>query len=59
MTTSRKIAIVVGVFYLTANIVAGPLGLALTEPILGAPDYLIKVSANETKVLLGALLVLV
>jgi hypothetical protein len=59
MTTSRKIAIIVGVFYLTANIVAGPLGLALTEPILGAPDYLIKVSENETKVLLGALLVLV
>jgi hypothetical protein len=59
MTTSRKIAIIVGVFYLTANIVAGPLGLALTEPVLGAPDYLIKVSENETKVLLGALLVLV
>jgi hypothetical protein len=59
MSTSRKIAIMVGVFYLTANLIAGPLGLALTEPILGAPDYLIKVSENETKVLLGALLVLV
>jgi len=59
MNTNRKIAIIVGVLYLTANIIAGPLGLAFTEPILNAPDYLIKVSANENQVLIGALFVLI
>jgi hypothetical protein len=39
MSTSRKIAITVGVLYLTANI-AGPIALGLEGPILGAPDYL-------------------
>lgn len=57
--SARKLAIIVGVCYLAANIIAGPLGLALTEPALGAPDYLVQVSANETKMLIGALLVLV
>jgi hypothetical protein len=56
---ARRIAILVGVFYLTVNIGAGPLGIALTEPVLGAPDYLVQISANEIKMLLGALLVLV
>jgi hypothetical protein len=59
MSTNRKIAIVVGVFYLTANIIAGPLGLLFTEPILNDPDYLVQVSANENQVLLGALFVLI
>jgi hypothetical protein len=59
MNTSRKIAITVGVLYLTANFIAGPLGLLFTEPTLNAPDYLVQVSANETQMLIGALLVLV
>lgn len=48
MNTSRKIAITVGVLYLTANI-AGPIALGLEGPILGAPDYLANVSANESQ----------
>jgi hypothetical protein len=54
MNTSRKIAIMVGVFYIVAT-VAGMLSLPFTQPILDAPDYLINVSANEVQVILGAL----
>jgi hypothetical protein len=59
MNTYRKIAIIVGALYLTVNVIAGPLGIALTESTLSAPDYLVQVSANETQMLIGALLVLV
>lgn len=59
MNTYRKIAIIVGALYLTVNVVAGPLGIALTESTLAAPDYLVQVSANEIQILIGALLVLV
>ena len=59
MSASRKIAITVGVLYLTANFIAGPLGLLFTEPSLNAPDYLVQVSANENQVLVGALFVLI
>ena len=59
MSASRRIAIIVGVFYLTVNIIAGPLGLVFTEPTLNAPDYLIKVSENETEILVGALFLLI
>jgi hypothetical protein len=37
---ARKLAIIMGVCYLTANIIAGPLGLALTEPALVLQPYL-------------------
>jgi len=59
MNTYRKIAFIVGALYLTVNVIAGPLGIALTESTLNAPDYLFQVSANETQMLIGALLVLV
>jgi hypothetical protein len=59
MNAVRKNAIIVGVCYLAVNVVAGPLGLALSESTLNAPDYLVRISANETKMLFGALLVLV
>lgn len=59
MNTYRKIAFIVGALYLTVNIVAGPLGIALTESTLSAPDYLFQISENEIQILLGALLVLV
>ena len=54
VNTSRKIAIVVGVLFIAATgaaIVSG----AFLLPILEAPDYLVKVSANETRVMMGAL----
>jgi hypothetical protein len=53
-TSSRKTARIVGVLFITA-MVAGMLRFVLLDPILDAPDYLIKVSANESKVIIGAL----
>ena len=56
MNTSRKIAIIVGVLFITAT-VASILGyFVLLEPILDAPDYLVNVSANENQVLIGMLI---
>ena len=54
MNTYKKNAIFVGVFYIAAT-VAGFLSLFFTEPILGAPDYLINVSANANQVIIGGL----
>lgn len=58
MKTYRRIAVVVGLLYLMANI-AGPIGYGIELPILDAPDYLANIAANETKWLSGALLELV
>jgi len=58
MDTSRKIAIIVGVFYIVAT-VAGMLSLSFSEPALNAPDYLVNVSASENQVLIGALFELI
>ena len=49
MKTSRKIAIAVGVLYLIVNFVLGPPGLILQTTMLDAPDYLVNLSANETR----------
>jgi hypothetical protein len=49
MNTSRKIAISVGVLYLIVNFVLGPPGLILQTTMLDAPDYLVNLSANETR----------
>ncbi len=57
MNTSRKTAIIVGVLYIIGT-VTGILSVVFTGPILNAPDYLIKVSANEIQILIGALFVL-
>jgi len=54
MNTSRKTARIVGVLFITA-MVAGGLRFFLLDPILDAPDYLINVSANENRVIVGAL----
>jgi hypothetical protein len=54
MNTSRKTARIVGALFITATgaaIVSG----AFLLPILEAPDYLAKVSANESQVMIGAL----
>jgi len=54
MNTSRRTARIVGALFITATgaaIVSG----AFLLPILEAPDYLAKVSANETQVMVGAL----
>ena len=54
MNSNRTFAVVAGVAFLIATI-AQMVGVALVSPILGAPDYLAEISANEDRVLFGAL----
>ena len=58
MDTNRKTAIIVGVLFIIGT-VAGILSVVFAGSILNAPDYLMKVSANENKIIIGALFVLV
>jgi hypothetical protein len=53
MNTNRDIAIIVGVLYILAAITA-IIGFALYQPILCDPEYIIKGSTNETRVIWGA-----
>ena len=55
--TNRNTAIIVGVLYIIGT-VAGILSLTFTEPIRNAQDPLLYVSANENRVVIGALCVL-
>ena len=55
MNRNRKTAIIVGVLFITAT-VASVLGTLFSKPILDATDYLIKISANENRIAIGALL---
>jgi hypothetical protein len=58
MDTYRRSGIVTGILFLAAT-AAGILALSLTQPILGAPDYLTKISANEPRVIAGAFLLFI
>jgi hypothetical protein len=58
VNTHRRIAVVAGVAFLIATI-AQMVGVALVSPILGAPDYLAAIAANEDRVLFGALFQLI
>jgi len=51
-------AAIVGVLFIVGT-VAGVLSVVFTGSILGDPDYLSKVSVNETHIIIGALLVLI
>jgi hypothetical protein len=55
MNTYRNNAIIVGVLFIIASVL-GVLGRSFSQPILDAPDYLIKISANENQVIIGGLL---
>ena len=55
MNTYKKTAISVGVLFIIASVL-GVLGRSFSQPILDAPDYLIKISANENQVIIGGLL---
>lgn len=57
-STNRKTALIVGVLFIIGT-VAGVLSGLITLPILGAPDYLREVAANESQIVSGALLILV
>jgi len=56
--TNKKTARIVGALYIIGT-VAGILSLVVTGPILGNPDYLLNVSANEIQIIAGALFVLI
>lgn len=55
MSTNRTNAVVAGVLFLIATVADVISRVAFVQPILSAPDYLTKISANEIQVLLGAL----
>jgi hypothetical protein len=55
MNTTRSTARTVGVLFIVATVL-GVLGTSLSRPILGAPDYLTRVSASAGTVTMGALL---
>lgn len=58
MNTDRKIAIIAGILFITTTI-AGILSVVFTGPIPGAPDYLMRISANESQIKIGALFELI
>ncbi len=57
MDKNRKTAITVGVLFIIGT-VAGILSAGFTSPVLDAPDYLMKISANQNQIVIGALFVL-
>jgi hypothetical protein len=57
MNSYRRTAVIVGILFIVGT-VSGILSGVLASPILDDPDYLNKVSANENRVILGALFVL-
>ena len=56
--TDRKTAAVVGVLFIIGT-VSGVLGAVIGKPILGAPDYLSTLSANEGQMLIYTLLMFI
>lgn len=58
MNTNRKTAIIVGVLFIIGT-VAGVFSVVFTQPILNAPDYLMKVPTNENQIIIGAIFVLI
>jgi hypothetical protein len=59
MQTSRRLAVVAGVLFIVATVADVISRAVLVQPILGAPDYLARVSANDGQVLLGALFLVI
>jgi hypothetical protein len=55
MNTNRKIAIIVGVLFIIA-FVFDLLAMAISEPILNAPDYLVNAYPNKIQIIIGSLL---
>jgi hypothetical protein len=59
MHSNRRLAIAAGVLFIIATVADVISRAALLQPILGAPDYLARISANEGQVVAGALFLLV
>ena len=58
MNTIRETARIVGLLFITA-MVAGGLRFFILDPILDDPDYLINVSENKNRVMIGVISFLV
>jgi hypothetical protein len=58
MNSNRKTAIIVGVLFIAATVTSS-LYYVILDPILNAPDYLVKVSENANRIILGVLLYLI
>ena len=58
MKANRSTAVIVGVLFIIGT-VSGILSAVFTGSILGAPDYLVQVAANETQMITGAFFVLI
>ncbi len=56
MNIYRKTAIIVGTLFIVGTI-AGIMSAMLTSPFLQLPDYLAKISENETQMILGSLFI--
>ncbi len=54
----KKVARTIGVLFIIGT-VSGILSVVITGPILDDPDYLMKISANQNQIILGALLILI
>jgi hypothetical protein len=59
MNSNRKIARIAGVLFITATVASILGNVGFLNPILNNPDYLIKIFANENRVILGALFLLI
>jgi hypothetical protein len=57
MNTYRRAAISVGVLFIVATVINVLGNVVFLNPVLDAPDYLVRMSANENHVILGGLLV--
>jgi hypothetical protein len=55
MNNNRRVAVVAGVLFIIATGADLISRMVFVQPILGASDYLTRISANEDQVLLGAL----
>ena len=59
MNSNRRFAVAAGVLFIIATVADVISRAVLVQPILGAPDYLTRISTNEGQVLLGALFLLI
>ena len=56
MNSNRMYAVIVGGLFIIGT-VTGTIAAIISKPILDAPDYLIKISAQESQIIIGAFLV--
>ena len=57
MNTNRKTAVLVGILYILGTVM-GVLSVIFTGPILDEANYLVKVSENQSQIVIAALMVL-